>query len=132
MKGMALLQIFIILAVSLFVILFMASPLQDSVDEAIESSAELRLTDIAGVINRLMLSPDKTTYTYTLPRGDCTLNLDEYSVSMAVGPLGKRKTFSYDILTKDSVKISPSIVSCSTQRDMEITFVREDGKIEMR
>ena len=118
------------LVVVVIVMIGLLTPWTDLVNEAIRTSAHIHATQIAGIINLLQSSPDKTTHSYILPSAECNVTIGE-NVLFRVKNAGNYDRASVELI-KTNINVQKFYVECNDTISKGILFIREGNEIKMR
>ena len=117
------------LVVVVIVMIGLLTPWTDLVNEAIRTSAQIHATQIAGIINLLQSSPDKTTHSYILPNAECNVTIGE-NILFRIKNAGKYDRASAEII-KTNITVQKFYTECNDTISKGILFIREGNEIKM-
>jgi hypothetical protein len=130
-KGQGPLQwVFIVLILTLIILVFIASPLGDAVNEGIKRNIRIQLDEITGIIDTLETSPDTTIYTgYTLMDIKCTAEFRNGMVIFNVKIANDDLIFSKSWVQRNDIQViaSPQKIECGKR----IVFEKSNGVIRI-
>lgn len=129
MKGQGPLQwIFIVLLVTLMLVAFMASPLNEAMNEGVRNNVQLKLQEISSIMSIIESSPGDMKYVnYPMPEADCTLKFQNGLASFKVKISGAEVMFSKGFITRKDVQITSIEIPCKGTKS--INFEKKNGKI---